>query len=97
MFLISPSLKMWKWLRISKTWWDIESCASKIKVVSQSMQELQAQKMLESTTKSTGEGYEVGRLWSESEPNLPNNYCSALGQSYSLERRFQRDQKLKSL
>ena len=36
-------------------------------------------------------------LWSEPEPNLPNNYGSALGQLYSLERRFQRDPNLKEL
>ena len=36
-------------------------------------------------------------LWSETEPNLPNNYSSALGQLYSLERRFQRDPNLKKL
>ena len=36
-------------------------------------------------------------LWSEPEPNLPNNYSSALGQLYSLERRFQSDPNLKSL
>ena len=53
--------------------------------------------MLESTTKFTGERYEVGMLWSEPEPNLPNNYSSALGQLYSLERRFQRDPNLKNL
>ena len=80
-----------------QTWWDIETYASKINVVSQSKEELQAQKMLESTTKSTGERYEVGMLWSEPEPNLPNNYSSALGQLYSQERRFQRDPNLKSL
>ena len=53
--------------------------------------------MLESTTKFTGEWYEVGMLWSEPEPNLPNNTSSALGQLYSLERRFQRDPNLKNL
>ena len=57
---------------------------------------LQAQNMLESTTKFTGEQYEVEMLWSEPEQNLPNNYSSALGQLYSLERRFQKDPKLKS-
>ena len=82
---------------IIQTWWDIETYASKINVVSQSKKELQAQKMLESTTKFTGERYEVGMLWSEPEPNLPNNYSSALGQLYSLERRFQRDPNLKNL
>ena len=84
-----------------QTWWDIEKYASKINVVSQSKKELQAQKMLECTTKFTtkftGERYEVGMLWSEPEPNLPNNYSSALGQLFSLERRFQKDPNLKSL
>ena len=79
-----------------QSWWDIETYASKINVVSQSKKELQAQKMLESTTNFTGERYEVGMLWSEPEPNLPNNYSSALGQLHSLERRFQRDPNLKS-
>ena len=80
-----------------QTWWDIETYASKINVVSQSKKTLQAQKVLESTMKFTGERYELGMLWSEPEPNLPNNYSSALGQLYSLERRFQRDPNLKSL
>ena len=53
--------------------------------------------MVQSTAKFTGERYEVGMLWSEQEPNLPNNYSSALGQLYSLERRFQRDPNLKNL
>ena len=43
-----------------QTWWDIETYASKINVLSQSKKKLQAQKMLESTTKFTGERYEVG-------------------------------------
>ena len=53
---------------------DIVIYASKINVVSQSKKELQAQKMLEKTTKFTGEQYEVGVLWSEPERNLPKNY-----------------------
>ena len=80
-----------------QSWWDIETYASKINGESQSKKEQPAQKFLESTTKFTGERYEVGMLWSEPEPNLPNNYGSALGQLYSLERRFQRDPKLKQL
>ena len=36
-------------------------------------------------------------LWNEPEPSLPNNYGSALGQLYALERRFQRDPNLKEL
>ena len=53
--------------------------------------------MLESTTKFTGECYELGMLWSEQELNLPNNYSSALGQLYSLEQRFQSYPDLKNL
>ena len=71
-----------------QSWSDIETYASTINIVSQSKKEQQAQKFLESTTKFTGERYEVGMLWSQPEPNLPNNYGSALGQLYSLERRF---------
>ena len=36
-------------------------------------------------------------LWSEPKRNLPNNYSSALGQFYSLQRRLQRDPNLKSM
>ena len=80
-----------------QTWWNIETYASKIKVVSQSKKKLQAQKMLESSTKFKGGRYEVGMLWSEPEQNLQNNNSSALGQLYSLERRLQRDPNLESL
>ena len=59
-----------------QTWWDIESYASKIKVVSQSKKEQQAQKMLESTTKFIGEWYEVGILWSESGLGLGSPTCA---------------------
>ena len=93
----SRAVRSFKLAENIQTWWDIETYASKINVLSQSKKELQAQKRLESTTKFTGERYEVGRLWSEPEPNLPNNYRSPLGQLYSLERRFQRDPNLKSL
>ena len=48
-------------------------------------------------TKFTGKRYEVGMLWNEAEPNLPNNYSSAWGQFYSLEQRLQRNPNLKSL
>ena len=75
-----------------QTWWDIESYAFKINVVSQSKNELQAQKMLESTTKFTGDRYEVVMLWGAPEPNLPNNYNSTLGQLHSLQRSFKRTQ-----
>ena len=57
--------------------WKYPNLVGQINVVSQSKKELQTQKMLVSTTKFTGERYEAGMLWSEPEPNLPNNYSSA--------------------
>ena len=77
--------------------WDIETYASKINVMSQSKKKLQSEKMLESTTKFTGERPELGMMWDEPEPNLPNNYSSVLGQLHSLVQRFQGDPSLKSL
>ena len=53
--------------------------------------------MSESTTKLTGEPYEVGMLLSEPESYMPNNYSSTLAQFYSLERGFQRDPNPKGL
>ena len=38
--------------------------------------------MLENTENFTGERYEVGVLWSYSEPYLPDYYRSAMGQLY---------------
>ena len=61
-----------------QTWWDIETYASKINVVSQSKNELQSQKKLESTTMFTGERYEKGMLWSEPTEQLQLSHGSAL-------------------
>ena len=55
------------------------------------------QKMQEILKKFTGEQYELGMRWSEPEPNLSNNYSSALCQLNSLEQSFQRYQNLKRL
>ena len=59
-----------------QTWWDLETYASKVNVVSQSKKELKAQKTLERTRNFTGEPYEVGMQRSEPEPT---NYSSASG------------------
>ena len=80
-----------------QSWLAKECNASKIKVASQSKKEQQAQKFLESTTKFTGKRYEVITPWSEPEPNLANNYGSALGQLYSLEQRLRKDPNLKEM
>ena len=76
---------------------DIETYAPKINVVSQSKKEQQAQNFSENTSKFAGERYEMGMLWIEPEPNFSKNYGSALGQLYPLEKKFQRDPKIKEL
>ena len=45
-----------------QSWWDLETYGSLKIVVGRSMKELQAQKMLRSTTKFTGERCKVGML-----------------------------------
>ena len=42
-----------------------------------------------------GERYEVGLLWADDNPNLPNNYYSAYQQFLSMERRLSKDPELK--
>ena len=51
--------------------------------------------MLKATTKFDGERYEVGLLWKNAKPQLPNNYKSAVSQLKSLERRLEKDENLK--
>ena len=53
--------------------------------------------MLNSLTKFIDECFEVGMLWSEPEPSLPNNYSTTLCQFNSLAWGFQNDQDLESL
>ena len=61
-----------------KTWWDIESYASRCDVSGRSKEDEKALEMLERTTKFDGERYEVGLLWKRNDPFLPNNYSAAL-------------------
>ena len=83
---------------IVQSWRDIETYASKINVFNQSKKEQQDQyqKLLETTTNFTSALNEVGMLWSKPETNPPN-YGSALGHLYFMERRSQREPKLKEL
>ena len=68
-------------------WWDIETTL-KVQRKKSVEEEHEAQKILEKTTKFTGERFEVGMLWSEDDPKLPNNYGAALGQLFSLEKDY---------
>ena len=80
-----------------KTWWDIESYASRCDVSGRSKEDEKALQMLEQTTKFDGERYEVGLLWKRNDPFLPNNYSSALSQKKSLEYRLEKKPELKKL
>ena len=78
-----------------KKWWDMETYASVCDVSGRSKEEKRAQAILEKTTKHNGERYEVGLLWADDNPNLPNNYYSAYQQFLSMERRLSKDPELK--
>ena len=78
-----------------KSWWSMESYVSNCSVSGSSKEDDKALEMLKATTKIYGERYEVGLLWKNSKPHLPNNYSSAVSQLKSLERRLEKDENLK--
>ena len=78
-----------------KSWWSMELYASNCSVSGRSKEDNKALEMLKTTTKFDGERYEVGLLWKNSKPHLPNNYSSAVSQLKSLERRLEKDANLK--
>ena len=80
-----------------RTWWDIETYASRFNVKSETKKERQAQEILESTTRFTEGRFEVGLLWNKPNAKLPNNYSAALGNLKSLERRLSKDPQLKQM
>ena len=64
-------------------------------VDSRSAADRQANDILEQTTTLKDGRYLVGMLWADEDPELPNNYFSALAQFNSLERRLDKDPELK--
>ena len=76
-------------------WRDIEFYASNCDVTGHSKDEQRAVKTLEQTTRFNGERYEVVFLWREEEVMLPNDLYSAMGQLKSLERRLQKEEKVR--
>ena len=80
-----------------KTWWDIESYASRCDVSGTSKDDEKALQMLEQTTKFDDERFEVGLLWKRRDPYLANIYSSALSQMKSLEYRLETKPYLKKL
>ncbi|XP_026736747.1 uncharacterized protein LOC113500239 [Trichoplusia ni] len=58
--------------------------------------EQQALRVLEKTTRRIGEGrYETGLLWKQEDISFPNNYCNAVKRLENIERKLDRDPKLK--
>ena len=53
----------------NKTWWDIESYASRCDVSGRSKEDEKALQMLEQNIKFDGERYEVGLLWKRRDPS----------------------------
>ena len=78
-----------------RKWWDMETYSSVCNVTGKSKEEERALSILEKSTKHNGERYEVGLLWADDEPILPNNYYSAHQQFMSLEKRLGNDPELK--
>ena len=78
-----------------KTWWSMESHASNCSASGKSKEDDKALQMLKATTKFDGERYEVGLLWKNAKPHLPNNYSSAVSQLKSIERQPEKIENLK--
>ena len=79
-----------------KAWYDLESFGSCVQADPRSAADKRANKILATTTVHDGERYSVGMLWATDNVTLPNNYYAALVQLKSLERRLEKDPKLKS-
>ena len=79
-----------------KIWWSLESYAFNCSVSGRSKEEDErAPEMLKATTMFDGERYEVELLWKNAKSNLPKIYTSAVSQLKSLERRLEKDAKLR--
>ena len=79
-----------------RKWWVMATNSSVCNVTGKSEEEKQALSFLEKTKKHNGERYEVGLLWAEDEPSLPNNYFSAYQQFFPMEKRLANDVELKT-
>ena len=79
-----------------KNWWDMETYASVCDVSGRSKEDKRAQAIFEKTTTQYGERYEVGLLWADDNPSLPNIYYSADQQFLSMEKRLGKDPELKA-
>ena len=78
-----------------KTWFSMESYATRVNVSGRSKDDKRAPEQLEKTTKMVDGQYEVGLPWAEENATIQNNYFSAHSQFFSLERRLEKDESLK--
>ena len=79
-----------------KSWFTMESYATRVDVSGRSKEDKRALAQLEQTTKLVDGRYEVGLPWAEDNPKIENNYFSAHSQFCSLERRLGKDLSLKA-
>ena len=79
-----------------KSWFSMESYATRVNVSGRSKDDKRALAQLEQTTKLVDGRYEVGLPWAEDNPKIENNYFSAHSQFCSLERRLEKDLSLKA-
>ena len=73
----------------------METHSSVSAVSGRSKEKKRAQTILENTTRSTNECYEVGFFWADESPTLLNNYYCTHQQSLSINKRLGEDRELK--
>ena len=78
-----------------KTWFSMESYATRVNVSGRSREDKRALEQLEKTTKLVDGRYKFGLLCVEDNATIQNNYFLAHLQFFSLERRLEKDESLK--
>ena len=78
-----------------KTWFSMESYATRVNVSGRSKDDKRALEQLEKTTKLVDGRYEVWLPWAEENATIQKNSFSAHSQFCSLERRLEKDESLK--
>ena len=73
-----------------ETFWALESHGLRSDGISNSLEDERALEILKRTTKLKDGRYEVGLLWRNDNPELPNNRVQAEKRQQQLKRRFQR-------
>ena len=78
-----------------RSFWDVDTFGVRVEDTPMySRNEQRAMEILRETCRPVDSGYELGLLWKQNRPPLPNNYNTALKRLESVERRLQRDPSL---